>query len=367
VEGAALLKKLETAGRRGLSGCLRSWFAQDGVQERIPPDSAIGRILIMRWDAIGDMMVCLPYFRKVREAFPRARVCIVVSRRNMPLLRYERGFETVLYDPAPVRYLKSILRARGFRPDAVVDTRMHYDSTTSFIYGALSGARWLLSAVNRRSTLPYNVRVPMPKARTHYAEMTRLLLEGLGRDLDHGSLDRQVRLSSEELEFSGAFWRRTGLRLRGRTVGINMSARDPRHQWPETSVEELCARLLDLGQKPVLFSLPSTRERAEAIAARNRGVAVPPRCPTILHAAALIRDMAMFVTPDTGLVHVASSYQVPTVGLYTPNEEHLPLWHPWRVESEVLMHPSRVDGIDTDAVIAAVVRLARRTGALEME
>ncbi|MBN2585835.1 MAG: glycosyltransferase family 9 protein [Candidatus Fermentibacteraceae bacterium] len=362
-----MLKRLESSGRRVLASFIRRGFRAEAVRDRIPDGSALRSILIMRWDAIGDMMVCLPYFRKVREAFPDARVGIVVSKRNMPLLRYERGFRTILHDSSPGVYLASLRKAREFRPDAVVDTRMHYDSTTSFIYGALSGARWMLSARNSRNGLPFNVRVPMPDFRMHNADMTRLLLEGLGRPIDDLELDRQVRLSSEELEFAADFWRRVGLGLRGRCVGINMSARDPRHRWPENSVEELGVRLLELGKRPVLFSIPSGRDPAVAIASRHPGVIVAPECPTILHAAALVRDLAMFVTPDTGLVHVSSSYEIPTVGLYVPNEEHLPLWFPWRVESEILMDPESVHGITVGSVLGAVVRLSRRTGALEQE
>lgn len=360
-------RRLETAGRRLLAKCLLRAGGRGEPLTRVPPDAGLRNILLMRWDAIGDMMVCLPYFRKVRELFPEARVGIVVSRRNGILLRHEREFHTILYDSAPSVFLGSLRAARDFGPDAVVDTRMHYDSTTSFIYGVLSGAGWMLSAENRDNRLPFNVRVPMPAERTHNADMTRILLEGLGRDIDDSRLDRRVRLSAAEREFADDFWREAGPGLRNRLIGINMSARDPLNRWPAARVEELCVRLLERGHRPVLMSIPSEREGAAAIAARLPGVIAAPECPTILHAAALLRDIAMFITPDTGLVHLASSYEIPTVGLYRPNEEHLPLWLPWRVESEVLMDPERVGNIQVDEVMRAVKRLAERTAAIEME
>lgn len=362
-----MTRRLETAGRRLLAKYLLRSRCGGEPLTRVPPGAGPGSILLMRWDAIGDMMVCLPYFRKVRELFPESRVGVVVSRRNGILLRHERGFHTILYDSAPAVFLESLRRAVDFGPDAVVDTRMHYDSTTSFIYGLLSGAEWMLSAENRDNRLPFNVRVPMPSERTHNADMTRILLEGLGRDIDDSRLDRQVRLSASEREFAAAFWRETGLGLRNRLIGINMSARDPLNRWPAAGVEELCARLLERGHRPILMSVPSEREDAAAIAARLPGVIAAPECPTILHAAALLQDIAMFITPDTGLVHLASSYDIPTVGLYRPNEEHLPLWFPWRVESEVLMDPRRVANIQVDEVMRAVKRLADRTAAVEME
>jgi ADP-heptose:LPS heptosyltransferase len=359
--GSALLSQLERAGKRGLQRWLRSFCAGNDIHSSVPADSELGSILLMRWDAIGDLMVCLPFFRMIRDVFPLARIGIVVSRRNQDVLRHEDGFHKILYDCRPSRFIRSLVEARKFKPDAIVDTRMHYDSSTSFLYGLFSGARYMLSAENRDNRLPFNVRVPMPEQRLHNAEMTRILLEGLGRSLQSGQLDRTVRLSAEEREFAASFWRRAGIGLRGRAIGINLSARDPNHRWPSSKVESLCARLLKEGFSPVLISLPSERDEAKAIAARNQGVELVPECPSILHAAAVVSELAMLVSPDTGLVHIASSYEIPVVGLYTPNEEHLPLWLPWRTESRVLMDDRIVGNIAVEDVAEAVMELSLRT------
>lgn len=356
------VKRLESAGRRFLSDTVLSRFSPERIVSRVPPGADLSRILLMRWDAIGDMMVCLPWFRKLLEVFPDAVTGIVVSKRNLQVLRHEKAFPRILYDSDPRRYVMSLMEARAFGPDAVVDTRMHYDSATSFIYGAFSGAEWMLSADNRDRRLPFSVRVPMPRERLHNADTTRILLEGLGRDIDDRNLDRCVRLSREEEMFADAFWRSAGLRLRGRAVGLNMSARDPHKAWPLRNMEKLCDELTARGLSVALLSMPSVAGDAKAIASRNTSVSAVPPCPTVLHAAAVMRDLAMFISPDTGLVHVASSYQIPTVGLYRRNEEHLPLWFPWRVESEVLADAEKVSNIPVADVVEAVERLAGRAG-----
>ncbi len=315
----------------------------------------------MRWDAIGDMMISLPFFRKVRDAFPEASVGILASRRNAPLLRYEEGFTIILYGSSPMSYLRSLVRVRSFRPDAIVDTRMHYDSMTSFLYGLVGGAGFMVSACNRDQRLPYNVRVPIPEERMHNAELTGLLLEALGRPLDDGDLDREPRLSGQELHFADKFWREAGITLRGRAVAVNMAARDPRHHWPHEKVEDLCAGLLEAHLSPVLISMSPQRQAAVSIAMKHPGVITAPECPTILHAAALVRDMALLVSPDTGLVHVASSFGIPVVGLYTPNEDHLPLWYPWRTPSIVLMGDGRVSDIPVRDVLNATGELIMKT------
>ncbi len=357
-----MLKELETAGRRVLSRAVLSHFGSSRVYQRIPESANLKRILIMRWDAIGDMVVCLPLFRKIRDLFPEAEVGIVVSRRNNSLLKYEYGFHTILYDSNPSVYLKSIIEAIRFRPDAVVDTRMHYDSTTSFIYGAVTGAEWTLSASNRDNRLPFSVRVPMPPGRHHYADLTRILLEGLGRRIEPSELDREISLSSEETGFANAFWREAGLKLRGRSIGINISTRDPRHLWGESSIKELCSRLNSSGHVPILISTPDEHSKALQIASSSQGTLVAPVCPTILHVAALLKGFRILVTPDTGIVHVAASQGVPVVGLYCPNESHLPLWYPWEVQHEIISAPRSVAEIEAGDVQEAVERLLEKVG-----
>ncbi len=341
-----------------LSRHILSRFGKDPVLAKIPDGAQLKRILLMRWDAIGDMMVSLPLFRKVRELFPEATMGIVVSRRNLPLLKYEEGFTAILYDSRPSVYLRSLIGARRFRPDVIVDTRMHYDSTTSFIYGVVSGAKLRLSASNRDNRLPFSVRVPMPSGRHHYAHLTRILLEGLGRDIDDSRLDRKLRLSTEETGFADSFWREAGLSLWKKSIGVNISAGNPSRLWGTDKTAELCSFILSTGNTPILFSTPADRHEAATISDAVPGVIVIPECRTILHAAALVKDLKAMITPDTALVHIAASYCVPVLGLFPQREEHMPLWYPWQVKHELIRtHTERVEDISVQDVINGYVKL----------
>jgi len=353
-----MLKRLEAVGRKVLTKHLLSRFQQDPVLSRIPDDAQLNRILLMRWDAIGDMIVSLPLFRKVRELFPEASTGIVVSRRNFPLLKYEKGFTEILYDSRPFTYLQSLIHARRFQPDVIVDTRMHYDSTTSFLYGVVSGARLRLSASNRDNRLPFSVRVPMPSGRHHYAHLTRILLEGLGRDIDDSKLDRKLRLSTEETGFADSFWREAGLSLRNTSIGVNISAGNPSRIWAADKTAELCSYILSTGDIPIIFSTPADRRTAASIRDAVPGVIIIPECGTILHAAALVKDLKAMITPDTALVHIAASYDLPVLGLFPQREDHMPLWYPWGVRHELVRtHSGRVGDISVRDVINGYEKL----------
>lgn len=292
----------------------------------------------MRWDAIGDMVVCLPLFRQLRTLFPEAGIGIVASKRNLPLLRYETGFRVLLWDRRPGIFLRSLAEARSFRPDAVVDTRMHYDSTTSFLYGFVSRARWTLSASNPDPRLPFSVRVPVPPSGRHIVELTAMLLSALGRPVDPSATDRRLRLSTLEREFADRFWSETGPSLRGRGVILNVSARDPRRSWGAGNSIELLRALGSRGLQTLVFSAPEDREEALAVAGAG-GAAIGPVFPDILHAAAVLEESRLLISPDTSLIHVASAHGVPVAGLYRIPDPHMPRWDPWEVPHRILRPP----------------------------
>lgn len=70
---------------------------------------------------------------------------------------------------------------------------------------------------------------------------------------------------------------------------------------------------------------PAGRRKAEALAAEFPYVHVYPGQPTILHSATMIKHAKMLISPNTAAIHIASAYDVPTLGLYHRLE---PVWQP---------------------------------------
>ena len=358
----ALLRRLEKAGRQVL---IRAISPDSMIKPRecIPSDAVLNRILLMRWDAIGDMVVSLPLFRRLRELHPGSEICIVASRRNIGLLRYEEGFRVLLWNRDPLIFLRSLAAARTFAPDAVVDTRMHYDSTTSFIYGLISGAPWTVSASNCNQRLPFSVRVAVTQQGRHIVELTAEVLSALGADLRLIGLDRRLRFSGRERRFAESFWRSAGLPLRGRAIVLNLSTRDPRKSWGGENSVKLLRALGAAGHSTVVVSAPEDRQKALAVAEAG-GALAAPESPDILSVAALLDGARLLVTPDTAMVHVAAAHQVPVVGLYVPGESHMPLWYPWQVPMRTVLatDPAGVSTISVQDVLDSVSELLSETG-----
>ncbi|MFQ5608598.1 MAG: glycosyltransferase family 9 protein, partial [Candidatus Zixiibacteriota bacterium] len=75
---------------------------------------------------------------------------------------------------------------------------------------------------------------------------------------------------------------------------------------------------------------PDDRERAESIGAAS-GVTyrVVPAGMSIIDAAAIIQRLGLLITPDTSIPHIARSYNIPVVGLYSRDMRNTASWRPY--------------------------------------
>jgi ADP-heptose:LPS heptosyltransferase len=352
------LKALERASRRILFSVTSRMESAVPLPPAVPTGSSLNRILIMRQDRIGDMVMTLPLLRELRRLHPCARLCLVATPTGASVLRYEEGVEVIRLGKSPWAFLEALSGVAGFSPDAAVDMHMH-DSTTSFLFASFSGALWSLHADGRRK-LPFSVRVPVPRD-GHIMEAFAALLSGLGKRVSPAQEDRSPRIGVEEEEFSSAFWQRSPAAPE-ECIGVNLSAGGDNRWWGAENYAALCGMLTAAGWRPLLLHAPDHAARASTVLEASPGALAAPAAPDILHVSALLRGLRLMVSPDTSVVHLAAAHGIPVVGLYLPFDPTLPKWHPWMVPSVVLTadRPCSLASIRPLSVFEQVEQLLER-------
>ncbi len=347
-----ILKRLEVFGRKLMFRIIAPGVSAANTLTSLPDGAIIDKVLIMRQDRIGDMIMTLPFLRRLREIHPGLSIAVVASESNSVILKYEKDISVIIYDKSPGRFISSLLAARDFMPDAVVDMHMH-DSTTSFIYAAISGAKWKLH-IDRENRLPFNIRVKASQD-GHIMDAFSDILSGLGKKVETEELVREISLSDIEKDFAAKFWSGKDAEPED-CVAINISAGGENRWWGEDRYREVCRGIISAGMKPLILYAPEYKKRAESIAMPEMETLLSPLTPTVLHVAALIHDVRLLVSPDTSIIHIAASSGIPVVGMYLPFDPSLPKWYPWRVDRRILMaedHRS-LESISPESVIRGV-------------
>lgn len=277
------------------------------------------RILAIKFNRLGDVVVAVPALRALRRRFPSARLEFAVAEDAAPLVRHLPWIDAV-------HALPRRLGRGGWRrlARAVAALRASpFDLSVDFVGNDRGALVTLLAAARRRAGL----RVPggFLGRRFAYTFTTPPLPDGVhetGRDLH---LVRAAGVAADapaglELHPDPAL-RRWAEALAGPgAVLCQITASQPKKQWPPESWAAWLNARADGGAGCLLVAGPSPRERATL----QRVAALAPRArtvdalPDVGHLLALVAAAGAVVTGDTLTSHLAAAVGVPVVALFGP-------------------------------------------------
>ena len=356
---------------RKLKGFFLKWL---GTQRASAYDQAkINRILVFRYDRIGDMVVTSPFLRALAEGFPKATVDVLCSQINSHILENCPGIaDRLIYIPG----LGGLLRLWTLRRryDLVVDLNhsviwhdlialrllaprfcacVHKDGR----YGVAGGDLSIYSVMSKRHSL--GMRRPIAEV---YLDLAEDLLRG-GQAKQALSSHYFLPLSPEEIHHAE---RHAGVRKGDLIIGLNQHGGRPQMHLRDDDMLELCQLVRQrLTSATILwFAAPEMFQAVCDLAKRLRdpNLAVWRPTPNIRPVCAIMPSLSLLVTPDTSLVHIAAAFDVPTVAIYANEPELVAQWVPHSNDIKVLLSESKksLEGYSLQDLLRAVEdRLAR--------
>jgi heptosyltransferase-2 len=294
---------------------------------RNPFDPGDGKILVRSQNWIGDAVMATASLRCIRHSFPDATISVLAKPWVIPILAYNPHIDEIIeYDGDGVHRgilgvlrLSRYLRSRRFQ-GAILLQRAFEAAVLAFLAGipdrmgyATDGRGFLLTHKARSSRQEFD----MPRL-----EHDLRLLEGFGLRPDTKSLlvpigPEQRNRAEERLRGLGISWNEPVVGFSPGAVGSVLK------RWYPERFAALALRIRDAYQARVLlFGSPGERALGEEICrAASRPWMLNLAGRTALdEAIALIGACGLFVTNDSGLMHVAAALDVPLVGIFGPTD-----------------------------------------------
>ena len=279
------------------------------------------RILIRAANWIGDAVMTLPAVRTVRENFPQARIDLLAqpwvadvfsaSPHLDGIVLYDKkgahaglsGMVRLARDLAGARYDLAILLQNAF--EAAFIARL---ARIPAIAGYRRDARSLL--------LTHGVSCTRQRKQVHQVAYYHLLLDDLGLRLGPERLD--LPLSPEQRDWARDFHAKHGAHRP--VIGVNPGAAyGPAKRWPAERYGEVVAKALRKHPEAVVYVFGTTDDRNAATEIRNAAsghiIDLTGRT-TLSQAIALIALCDVFITNDSGLMHVAAALDRPLVAVF---------------------------------------------------
>jgi ADP-heptose:LPS heptosyltransferase len=280
-------------------------------------DKRVPRFLVISTTGIGDILMGTPALRALRESFPSGEIHLLVNSRRKDLVSHNPHVDRVLgYRNNP--WFRTLLYLKTFS--------YYYDYVLVFhsnedILRVLKLVRYGLS-YNRQNYEDHGRRLFYLNSLPRHSVQKRLaLVEKVGGKksadyrYEYAIPQRGAQWASDQLN-------QWGLSPEDRIVGMQPGAADAFKCWPVEYFVEV-ARYLQSEHGTKIYLNVSTAERA--LAERflqlfgRKGVMVNPG-ERLSHSAALIQRSALFITPDTGPMHMAIGLGIPLIGLFSPTE-----------------------------------------------
>ncbi len=296
--------------------------------------AALRRVLFIRPEKLGDMIISLPVFENLKRLYPHLELYIICSPRNVAIIRGDsRLAGHFLYTKRLWRDLAALRRIRRLKADAVVDMICD-DSVTALLLSQISSpSAWRIGVGKRRfrDYYDFNYEYRMGDG-AHVIDNTLKLLTAFGIDTER--LERHVppTLPVSARETADRFLTSIEGAAADGIIGLNISAGRPTRVWQSEKNERLIGLLLDRFPhcRAVISADPHEHDRAVALASRFRSRVRPiPPGLDLLEVSAIISRLSLLITPDTSLVHIARAFHVPVVGLYTRFGKNYELWRPF--------------------------------------
>jgi ADP-heptose:LPS heptosyltransferase len=340
------LRKLEIAWRAFWMRLLGSMLPGPAETTLPSPTNSDYRVLFLRYERIGDMIMATSVIRNIAAALPSGKVDVLATPTTAPVLEGNPHVGNVLtLDRNSVRSYGDIMkRLRRERYTVMVDGRLNnppiFTSTPLLMYAGR--ARFRVGARGDVKPHIYNVRVQEWNRVDHYMEGSKHLAVPFGVNPDSVDWQPEIFLTDDERVRAEGRWGEAtelvtgkgeeGSGIRKRLL-VNLSASEPKRRWPDGKfIATLQAARARAPHMPmIVIGLPSEWESVSKIAWAVH--ALPVETPQLRDAFALVGTSDMVFTPDTSISHAASAFRKPSLVLL--KREHKP-YAPWNTPGEII-------------------------------
>jgi len=286
------------------------------------PREGVRNILIRGTNWIGDVVMTLPAITAVREAYPEARISILVKPWVADLLRISPDVDEVIVYERP-----GVHEGIGGLFRLVRELKTKKFDMAILLQNAIEAAiiAWLAripvragyNTDGRGIFLTHSAIRSKEILRVHQVEYYLGMLKALG--LGAGRKDVRLLIGEEEKAFSDRILKERGIAEASLLIGLAPGATyGPAKRWYPERFASVADRLIErFSARVLLFGSAGDHEVARSIQGKARNALVDLTGETTLREAiSLIARCRLFVSNDSGLMHVAGALGTPTVAIF---------------------------------------------------
>lgn len=306
--------------KNGLIRCLI--WALCPKATRLGPKDKRERILIISTTGLGDTLWGTPAIRALRQSFPESYIALLTSKVGSEALKHAKGIDEIftLSSQGVSAFLSYLRPLRKKRFDSIL--LFHTSQRFALPFCHLIEGKEIIGTGGMHKGLDFLLTHPIEQKEEH--EITRRLAIVKAIGARARDLHLEVSVTREDSEAVKTFLQGHGIPDHIPLVGIHPGAKDKFKQWPEAHFAEVGRRLSQHMGCQIFVS--GSREEAPlvfSIASQIPGAIPVAGELGVTSFAALLKQFRLFITNDTGPMHLAFGVNTPTVAIFGPTDPTL--------------------------------------------
>lgn len=294
----------------------------------------IKKILIIRLSAIGDVIRVIPALESLKITFPDAKIDWVVEKKSADILIDHPLLNECIIFERDNKITKSV---KNFIKICKSLKNKNYDIVLDFHGVIKSGLiSWATKAPLRYSFAPpraqelshlfatHLVKLPKDKILSRVEENFELIKRLGASPVDYW---HEIEIPPEIEEEINTFLQQN-IETNKTLILIHPPVERPEKQWPLDYFAKLCDILISDGRFEVILSWgPGQFDVVKQVSAKMKHRPhIAPETPTLKHLACLISHSKVFVSGDSGPMHLAWLLHHPLIAIFggTNPAQHAP-------------------------------------------
>lgn len=325
--------------QRPLTAAIRLCFRILSKARPLPPNPDISevrpeQIVIFSTAGIGDTLSDTPAIRAVKEKYSKARISVVVHQKRKDILEANPWIDALIpHRKGVFAFFSTLRKIQNLKPGLAIILRANDPDIRPLAY--LSGAKIVVGRL-KNTVFPFLINCPVRVDNWEDLPGVLQTLE-IARAVSAESSDPRMVYKVQEAERRAMEQQILARRPRTQAISneirvavqVHASPRLTFRDWPAESFVTLCRNILrEFPVRIFLTGGPEDVRKAKEIenelirvGLQNRVVNVSGKL-SLRQVAALLEQCAIFVTTDTGLMHLGFALNVPTLALLHPYNAH---------------------------------------------
>ncbi len=341
------------------------------------------KILIIAYNhGIGTYILLSPMLKSLKANMPNCHICLLLSSKTVAEMAQRSDYidEVILHEELPslrmlegIEYFKQIIAPKEF--DLAISTIYETSSKNAF-WAFFSGAPYRIGFNQKINGFLDTFSFGWDE-NTHEVQRYLNLLHFFGMN----NLDDELTLPLSKCDeiFADIFFDSHGVSKRDTFLGVHPGAKKDWFQkiWPLDRFLEVASQFSSkFGAKAIFFGGPDEDEIFLKLSHSNHKFILADS-QTIMQTAALIKRCSLFLTNDSGLMHLAAATKVPIVAIFGPTivsknrpwkvpcivvRKELPCSPCYQYQKLKCKHSKCLDLITSEEVLSTLSELYKRVG-----